>query len=284
MAGGGSRGGAPRAVLGDVAGNRARRDRGRRAPPPTGGAQLVVLPELATSGYCFADAEEARARGGADPGPTTDAWGGGRGPAWSWSGASASSTTTAPLRNTAVVRRPRGAAGALPQAAPVGRETSCSRPATRHRRSSTRPPGASASASATTSGSPEHARGLARSRAPRSWSSRSNLSTSPQDGLPHLDVVTAVATAHVNRVHLVVADRCGTERGQRVVGASLVVDAEGTLWRAAPDDDRPATVARHGRRAAAATSAGARENKRAVRPAAGPYGSAVSPRRSFGAA
>ena len=76
---------------------------------------------------------------------------------------------------------------------------------------------------------PEHARGLALAGA-EILVFPSNLSHSPaQDGLPHLDVVTALATAHVNRVHLVVADRCGTERGHRWLGAALVVDADGTL-------------------------------------------------------
>jgi predicted amidohydrolase len=63
----------------------------------------------------------------------------------------------------------------------------------------------------------------------------SNLSASPtQAGLPHLDVVVAIATAHVNRVHLVLADRCRTERGNEWLGAALVVDADGTLLAGPP--------------------------------------------------
>ena len=63
----------------------------------------------------------------------------------------------------------------------------------------------------------------------------SNLSASPaQTGLPHLDVVVAIATAHVNRVHLVLADRCRTERGNEWLGAALVVDADGTLLAGPP--------------------------------------------------
>jgi 5-aminopentanamidase len=63
----------------------------------------------------------------------------------------------------------------------------------------------------------------------------SNLSASPaQAGLPHLNVVVALATAHVNRLHVVVADRCRTERGSEWLGAALVVDADGTLLAGPP--------------------------------------------------
>ena len=94
---------------------------------------------------------------------------------------------------------------------------------------------------------PEHARGLALAGA--------DILVVPEQSLALAEPGRAaaprrrhgLATAHVNRVHLVVADRCGTERGHRWLGASLIVDAEGTLWRPSPDDDRPATALRHAR-------------------------------------
>jgi predicted amidohydrolase len=71
----------------------------------------------------------------------------------------------------------------------------------------------------------------------------SNLTwTDPQPGLPHLEVVTAIAAAHVNRVHVVVADRCLTERGHRWLGGAVVVSAEGELLDGPPPGDGPATA------------------------------------------
>lgn len=42
-----------------------------------------------------------------------------------------------------------------------------------------------------------------------------------------LDVVKAQAAAGTNRVHIVVADRCGTERGSRWTGGSTIIDCTG---------------------------------------------------------
>lgn len=229
-------------VLGDVEGNRARAvvaivDATSR------GADLVVLPELATSGYCFADVAEARAAAEPVPGPTSEAW------------TAAAAKTGAivvggiceldpdgALRNTAVVVGPEGLLARYRKLHLWGRETEL------FTTGDAAPPVIDTPAGRIGIGVcydlwfPEHARGLALAGA-EILAFPSNLSHSPpQDGLPHLDVVTALATAHVNRVHLVVADRCGTERGHRWLGAALVVDADGTLCASLPDDDRPATV------------------------------------------
>lgn len=60
-------------VLGDLAGNRDRAVEGIRAA--TGeGADLVVLPELCSSGYNFSDRAEALSCAETIPGPTTDCW------------------------------------------------------------------------------------------------------------------------------------------------------------------------------------------------------------------
>ena len=95
-------------------------------------------------------------------------------------------------------------------------------------------------------GDPRRSRATSRTRRPRTGC-RTSTSSPP------------LATAHVNRVHLVVADRCGTERGHRWLGAALVVDADGTLLRAAARR-RPAGAPRSPRSTSPrpATSAGAR--------------------------
>jgi predicted amidohydrolase len=57
------------------------------------------------------------------------------------------------------------------------------------------------------------------------------------------DIGTAVAraAAHVNRVFIAVCDRCGTERGTRWAGRSVIVDPDGRVI-AGPPGDCPAMV------------------------------------------
>ena len=229
-------------VLGDVAGNRERAT-AAVADAAARGADLVVLPELATSGYCFADAGEARASAEPVPGPATDAW-----------SAVAAETgvvvvggvceldADGAVRNTAVVVGPDGLLARYRKLHLWGRETEL------FTTGDEAPPVVDTPAGRLGIGVcydlwfPEHARALALAGA-EVLAFPSNLSHSPaQQGLPHLDVVTALATAHVNRVHVVVADRCGTERGHRWLGAAMVVDAEGALLATVADDDRPAVA------------------------------------------
>lgn len=60
-------------VFGDVAGNTARAAGAVREAVERG-AQIVVLPELVSTGYVFADADEARAMAEPADGPTVTAW------------------------------------------------------------------------------------------------------------------------------------------------------------------------------------------------------------------
>lgn len=60
-------------VLGDLGGNRQRAVAGIEAAAEDG-ARLVVLPELSSSGYNFADRDEAWANSEEIPGPTTGLW------------------------------------------------------------------------------------------------------------------------------------------------------------------------------------------------------------------
>ena len=108
----------------------------------------------------------------------------------SWWAASASSTGRR-VRNTAVVVGPDGLLARYRKLHLWGRETELFTTGDARRPSSTRPPGGSASASATTSGSPST---RARWRSPARRSSRSRATSRTrraQQGLPHLDVVTA---------------------------------------------------------------------------------------------
>jgi 5-aminopentanamidase len=199
------------------------------------GARLVVLPELATSGYCMRDAAEARACAEIVPGPTTRAW---QEAADRYGvvvvGGLCEIDEQGRIRNTAVVVDAGGVCGRYRKLHLWGREPSL------FVAGNQRPPvvetavGRIGLAICYDLWFPELARDLAM-RGAELVAVPSNLSASPaQAGLPHLDVVVALATAHVNRVHLVLSDRCRTERGSEWLGAALVVDADGTLLAGPP--------------------------------------------------
>jgi 5-aminopentanamidase len=61
------------------------------------------------------------------------------------------------------------------------------------------------------------------------------------DARDHVGVAIARAAAHVNRVFVAVCDRAGEERGQRFVGRSAIVDPDGRLL-AGPPGDRDCTL------------------------------------------
>ena len=202
------------------------------------GARLVVLPELVTSGYCFADVAEAHDSAEPVPGPSTAAW---QEAAERHGivvvGGLCESDRQGRLWNTAVVVDAGGVRGRYRKLHLWGRESEL------FSSGEERPPvvetavGRIGMAICYDLWFPELARDLA-GRGAELLAVPSNLSRSPaQPSLPHLDVVVAIATAHVNRVHLVVADRCRTERGAEWLGAALVVDADGTLLAGPPPGD-----------------------------------------------
>jgi predicted amidohydrolase len=230
-------------ILGDVEGNRARAT-AAAADAAARGAGLVVLPELATSGYCFADADEARAAAEPVPGPTTDAW------------EAVAADTGAVLvggvceldpdgrvRNSAVVIGPAGLLAVYRKVHLWGREKLLFDPGDEPSPVVDTPAGRLGLGVCFDLFFPEQPRSLVLAGAevlvyPVNFSTE----PAPQPGLPHLDLMTAMVTAHLNRVHVVIADRCGEERGTRWVGCTVVVDADGQLQAAAPDDDAPHTV------------------------------------------
>lgn len=202
------------------------------------GARLVVLPELVTSGYCLADVAEARECAEPVDGPSTAAW---REAADRHGvvvvGGLCESDRRGRLWNTAVVVDAGGVRGRYRKLHLWGRESEL------FSAGEERPPVVETEVGRIGLGIcydlwfPELARDLAR-RGAELLAVPSNFSLSPaQAGLPHLDVVVAIATAHVNRIHLVLADRCRTERGAEWLGAALIVDADGTLLAGPPPGD-----------------------------------------------
>jgi 5-aminopentanamidase len=207
------------------------------------GAELVVLPELAISGYVFSGADEAHECAEPAAGPTTEAWqGAAERTGCTVVGGLCELDGSGRLRNSAVVVDASGLLAVYRKLHLWGRETlmfvAGDEP----------PPVVETGCGRIGVGIcydlwfPELARSLAM-RGADILAAPSNLSASPaQPGLPHLDVVVAIATAHVNRMHVVVADRWRDERGERWLGASLVVAADGIVLAQSLDGARPGAV------------------------------------------
>ena len=192
------------------------------------GATLIVLPELAVSGYCFESVEEARAAAEPVDGPTVDRL----------------RSLSAEL-NCAIVGGfcELGESGELYNSAAIvdgGELLQCYRKAHLWGRE---PDWFSAGGQhpvpvETRAGRvavmicydlefPEWVRLAAQAGAdiiavPCNWP----LTHHPAGERP-LDLVKAQAAAGTNRVHIVVADRCGTERGVDWIGGSVVIHSSG---------------------------------------------------------
>jgi predicted amidohydrolase len=229
-------------TVGDVAGNR-RSGRQAIAEASVGGAELVVLPELSDTGYVFSDRDEAFAL--ADPGPTLEGW-----------------VTAArqfgvvvvggycdragdTLTNSAAVVDARGVLVRYDKVHLWGREPEVFTPGT------ARPPVVD-----TAIGRvgvlvcydlefPEWVRLAAEGgadvvAAPVNWP----LADRPEGELP-IEVVKVQAAAAYYGVHIVVADRCGNDRGFGWIGGACIVDRTGYLAARPSLEDAPALVTGH---------------------------------------
>ena len=230
-------------TLGDPSGNLARSIAAIEGAA-RGGAALIVLPELVTSGYSFEGEGEARTLAETIPGPASDGW------------AAAAARLgvvivggicevdpEGRLRNSAVVVDADGTVLCVYRKIHLwGIEKAI------FEEGDEPPPVVETAVGRLGVGIcydlwfPELARSLAL-RGAQILAYPSNLSLSThQDGMPHLEIVVPVATAHLNRVNLVVADRCTAERGNQWLGAALVVDADGILLDGPPAGDGPSSA------------------------------------------
>ncbi|MDH2415153.1 nitrilase-related carbon-nitrogen hydrolase [Nocardioides sp. CER19] len=228
--------------MGDVPGNR------QRALDAVGaaahaGAQVVVLPELATTGYCFRNADEARALAEPLDGPTIAAL---------HESAAEHDVVVAAglavleadgtLRNSAVLVDADGLRTTYHKVHLWAREPEFFTPGdapptvvdTRH--------GRLGLLVCYDLEFPEWVRRLALDGAelvcaPVNW---------PDPGRPAgerpLEVVTAQVAAATNRVFLAVADRVGEERGTSWVGGSVIAGPEGYPLALSPLDGRTAVL------------------------------------------
>jgi predicted amidohydrolase len=207
------------------------------------GARLVVLPELATSGYVFESAEEARAAAEPAHGPTLRAWAeeASRGDAVVVGGFCELGDEGA-LHNSAAVVDGSGVLAVYRKLHLWDREQLVFEPG--------REPAPVVETRAGRIGVgvcydlnfPEVARGLALAGA-ELVALPANFPGSPRPGGERpIEITVAMATAHLNHVFVAVCDRCGPERGVEWVGGSVVCDEWGWLLAGPPEGFGPGLV------------------------------------------
>ncbi len=231
---------APR--LGELEGNRARA-RDAIVEAAGSGADIVVLPELAVSGYVFGDAAEARACAEPiDGGPTVGEWAalarehdlvivGGvcedDGPV---------------LRNTSVIVDGRGVRAVYRKAHLWDRESLFFQAGAERPPVVETPHGRIATMVCYDLEFPEWVRlaalaGAELLCAPTNWPREPR----PRDERP-AEVVRVQAGASSNRMFIAAADRCGTERGVEWVSGTVIVGADGFPLAGPVCADEPTTI------------------------------------------
>jgi 5-aminopentanamidase len=216
-------------VLGDLGGNRARAATAI-AEAAGRGAQLVVAPELCTSGYGFADAAEARASAEPVDGPSVGGW---RDLAAAHGivivAGLCELDDAGNVRNTAVVVDRTGVRAVYRKTHLWDREqlvfTRGEAPAPVVDTAA----GRVGVAICFDAAFPEHIRRLALLGADVvAVPMNSPLAGVPTHPVP-IEIAVAMAAANANRVHVVQADRTGDERGTRWAQASVIVDPDGSV-------------------------------------------------------
>ena len=230
--------------LGDPAGNLAASVAAIEAAGEAG-ARLIVLPELCTSGYCFADDAEADAACQPIPGPATEAWAAlaRRFDAVIVAGLAERDADRGCRRNSAVAVGPDGVLAVYRKVHLWGRECEWFAPGDETPPVVVTPVGRIGIGVCYDLWFPEFWRSLADHGA-EVLAFPSNLTDAPPIATAdHVYTAVARTAAHLTRVPVVVADRCGSERGTTWVGLALIVDGEGgVIGRPARDDDSPETV------------------------------------------
>jgi predicted amidohydrolase len=216
-------------TVGDLARNtRLTRDAVREAVER--GARLVVLPELATSGYVFESAEEARACAEPASGPALQGWveEAARGDAVVVGGFCELGDNGL-LYNSAAVMDGDGVLAVYRKIHLWDREQLVFEPGAECAAVVETRVGRIGVAVCYDLNFPEVARGLALAGAdivtvPTNWP----LFPRPEDERP-IEIALAMATAHTSRVFVAACDRCGTERGVDWTGGSVICDSDGWL-------------------------------------------------------
>ena len=192
------------------------------------GASIIVLPELAPSGYVFESPAEARAAAEPADGPTVTEWAAAAADLGVIIiGGFAELGEDGLLYNSAVLADPGGAAGGVPQGAPVGRRERLLH--ARHR----------AAAGGGHRVRPDRHDDLLRRRVPRVGPAPALAGADllavptnwPAEPVPPgerpMVVANVQAAAFANRMFVAAACRVGAERGVSWVGGSLIAGPDG---------------------------------------------------------
>jgi 5-aminopentanamidase len=232
-------------IVGDVEANRRLTGEAVREAVAAG-AQLVVLPELSTSGYVFESRAEARACAEPAGGPTLLGWAeeAARGDAVVVGGFCELGEDGA-LYNSAAVVDATGVLGVYRKIHLWDREELFFEPGQ-----------SSAPVLETRAGRigvaicydlwfPEIARGLALEGA-ELLVLPANFPRFPRPEERPMEVTLAMATAHSNHLFLALCDRSGPERGVEWVGGSVICDEHGWVLAGPPADFGPGLVVADG--------------------------------------
>lgn len=224
-------------AIGQVAANRERAAAAIDAAAAQG-ARLVVLPELCVTGYCFADAGEARA--GAEPldGPTVRGWceqaarhdlvvvGG-----------ICELDPDGALRNSAVIVDATGVRAAYRKAHLWDREPAIFRRGDEPAPVVDTPAGRVGVAVCYDAVFPEHLRRLGLRGAEIVAVPMSSPAPVQATQPVAIEIAVAMAAANANRFYIAQADRTRDERGTRWAQASVIVDPDGSVVAGPPDGE-----------------------------------------------
>jgi predicted amidohydrolase len=229
--------------VGDLAGNRARARAAVRAAVDDG-ARLVVLPELSTSGYVFASAEEARALAQPAEGGALEDWAqeAARGDAIVVGGF-CELGEGGTLYNSAAMVGPGGVLAVYRKTHLWDREKLFFEPGADPPPVVDTPLGRIGIAICYDTSFPELLRGLALRGAELLAIPTNNPAFPRPDGQDPLELTAIRAHAYFNRVFVACCDRCGEERGVPFLGSSIVTDEQGWALARAPLGEAAAATA-----------------------------------------
>ncbi len=221
--------------VGDLEGNR-RLTREAVAEAVASGARLIVLPELATSGYVFESAEEARACAEPADGPALRGWieeaAGGDAVVV---GGFCELGEDGHLYNSAAVVDSSGVQAVYRKIHLWDREQLFFEPGSECAPVLETRVGRIGVGICYDLNFPEVARSLALAGADL-VALPTNFPRFPRpEGERPMEVVLAMATAHLNHVFVATCDRCGSERGVDWVGGSVVCDEWGWVLAGPPE-------------------------------------------------
>ena len=216
-------------VLGDLGGNRTRAAAAIDEAAAQG-AHLVVLPELCTSGYAFADAQEARSCAEPIDGPSVRQW---------CERAAAHGMVIVAglcerdehdaLRNSAVVVDPSGVRAVYRKTHLWDREAEIFVRGEEPAPVVSTAIGRIGIAICYDAAFPEHMRRLALAGADIVAVPMNSPAAERPTTPVAIEIAIAMAAANANRIHIVQADRTLTERGIRWAQASVIVDPDGSV-------------------------------------------------------